>query len=253
MAAYVQDGIGVASDASAGGGGSSFSVDVGVSGQYALSRVMLAFAFMRSNSSSPSVTSMTCGGVAMTKWASASLVNQYNTGQWINVEVWYLLMDPPAAGPGNVVVAGSYNMTLPQAGVTMATTVLNVNPRGWQGQAATASGSSTNPTVMLYGMAAGSNIWFAAAQQRGASGGSYDSSAAHLLEAYDAETGTGSAGDLTYYMGYAGPTGGGNGYFGPTRSSSAPWTAVAVELLKSEEGIPLGAPMRRRQMALVRF
>mgnify|MGYP000911803230 CR=1 FL=1 len=252
MAAVVGDSTGITFEAAAGGGVGSFSLGVGATSQKGVSRAILVFAFMRSNTSSPSVSSLTCDGAAMTKLAAASLVNQYTSGQWINVETWYALTEPPNKDSGQTwSLEGTFNMTLPLASVVMAKCVLNVNPRGWQGLAATNSGNSTNPNVTLTGKTAGSFVVFAAAQRRD-TGGAYDSSAAFLDEYYDGETGSGTSGDMTYYLGGEGPVGAGNATYGPTRSSSAQWTAVAVELLKSEESIPLIVP-RRRQMALVRL
>ncbi len=253
MAAIVRDSSEVTYDAASGGGVGSFSLGVEATSSKGHSRAILVFVFMRSNTTSPSVSSMTCDGEAMTKLAAASLVNQYTSGQWINVETWYALPEPPNKSSGQTwSIVGTYNMTLPLASVVMATSFLNVNPRGWQGLAATNTGNSANPNVTLNGQTTDSYVAFAAAQQRGASGGAYDSSSSALNEIYDAETGSGAFGDLTYYLGWAGPSGIANATYGPTRASSNPWTAVMVELLKSEESIPLIVP-RRRQMALVRL
>lgn len=237
--AILLDGATASEEAAAGGGRTSFSFIHSSWSNPQSNRLLIVVAKIRA-ASAITLTSLTADSVGMTKITGASAINEYSTGNWINIETWYLRN--PAVAP---TIAGTYSAE-PLGDEVTSIVFTHVDPRTPIGVVNTATGSSTTPSVTLGSSSLGSHLLFACAKRRGA-GGTFNMVAAGLNQLTNDETGTGSAGDLSYCDGNMGPVGTTGGTLAPAHDISSQWTAMGIEIRLEEKAWP---PIRRRQAYL---
>lgn len=193
--------------------------------------LLLVLVGMR-DTAAASVSTLTYNGVSLTKIASASIVNEYATGVWLNIEAWYL--DGAAQGINTLSLTFDQNV---QASAMIAISIggENASPIG---NGSTANGSGATPAV-TFSTAANNSLIVGMAIMRRDAGGSYTPGTG-ATELTEGETGTAAQSDFTYTALHELVATAGSMTIDTTNSlSSAQWSMVAVEI---KEAVAAAAP-----------